>query len=374
LIITDELNNTSARTVTASHVNATFNKDRAIADNLAEVSSLAPAPQESPLPSPDTRLVVAIVAVPRLIALDFSIPAHILGKQKGYRMIVCADDACPVEEQLPLPGAALTITPTHSLAEVPDADIVIVPGYEQQDSPLPEPYLTAIRRSADRGARVVGICAGTFALAASGILDGREATTHWPFLPRLRELYPLVRVVENQLFVEDGKILTSAGAGAGIDACLHLIRTDFGEAAAHEAGRAVVASPSRSGHEPQYVDVLASSRADLSATRTWVMGHIGEPITVQQMAEHSSLPRRTFIRHFEHETGLSPMRWVTAHRILSARRLLESSDWTVERIAEATGFGTAANFRALFRREVGTTPTTYRRSHAAYGNHAVEAD
>jgi len=319
-------------------------------------------------------LVVAIMAVPRLVVLDFSIPAHILGRQEGYRMIVCADEASPVDEQLPLPGAALAITPTHSLTELPKADMVIVPGYEHPQSPLPEQYLEAIGRSADRGARVVGICAGTFALAASGILNGREATTHWRYLPWLRELYPLVRVVENQLFVEDGKILTSAGAGAGIDACLHLIRTDFGEAAAHEAGKAVVASPSRGGQEPQYVDVLASSRADLSATRNWVMGHLGEPITVQHMAEHSSLPRRTFIRHFEHETGISPMRWVTTHRILSARRLLESSDWTVERIAEATGFGTAANFRSIFRREVGTTPTTYRRSHAASGNHAAEGE
>ncbi|HEV7976082.1 GlxA family transcriptional regulator [Amycolatopsis sp.] len=167
-------------------------------------------------------------------------------------------------------------------------------------------------------------------------------------------------MVENQLFVEDGKILTSAGAGAGIDACLHLIRGDFGEAAAHEAGKDVVASPARGGDQPQYVDVLTVPRANLSATRSWVMEHIGEPITVQRMAERSNLPRRTFIRQLEHETGMSPMRWVDSHRILSARRLLETSDWAVERIAAATGFGTSANFRSNFRsilrREVGATP------------------
>ncbi|QRP47757.1 GlxA family transcriptional regulator [Amycolatopsis sp. FDAARGOS 1241] len=303
------------------------------------------------------QLTVALLAVPRVIPLDFSIPVHLLGGQAGYRVLVCGDER----------DAAAGITPTHPLADVPEADIVIVPGYEEPEAPLPEEYLDAIRRSADRGGRVVAICTGTFALAQAGILDEREATTHWRFLASLRERYPLVRVIENQLFVEHGKILTSAGAGAGIDACLHLIRTDFGEAAAHEAGKDVVAAPARDGAQPQYVDVLTSPRANLSATRSWVMEHIGDPITVQRMAERSNLPRRTFIRRFELETGMSPMRWVVSHRILSARRLLETSDWPIERIAAATGFGTAANFRASFRREVGTTPTTYRRTHSVNG-------
>ncbi|WP_326565318.1 helix-turn-helix domain-containing protein [Amycolatopsis rhabdoformis] len=303
------------------------------------------------------KLVVALLAVPRVMGLDFSIPAHILGGHDGYRVLVCGT-AGPA-------GALLGITPTHSLAEVPEADIVVVPGYDEPEAPLPEEYLDTIRLAADRGARVVAICTGAFALAESGVLEGRSATTHWRFLAAFRAQYPSVRVLENQLFVEDGKILTSAGAGAGIDACLHLIRTDFGEAAAHEAGKEVVASPARGGAQPQYVDVLTAPRANLSDTRSWVMEHIGDPITVGRMAERANLPLRTFIRHFELETGMSPMRWVVSHRILSARRLLETSDWPVERIASATGFGTAANFRTLFRREVGTTPTGYRRLHGS---------
>ncbi|MEV4319712.1 helix-turn-helix domain-containing protein [Actinocrispum sp. NPDC049592] len=280
------------------------------------------------------RITVAILVVPRVIALDYSIPAHILGGCEGYRL---SDD------------------PTQ-------ADIVVVPGFEEPEKPLPATDLDVIRQSADRGARIVGICTGTFGLAASGVLNGRSATTHWQYVAQLRELYPKVLVLENRLFVEDGKILTSAGAGAGIDACLHMIRSDFGEAAAHDAGKGVVAAPARTGDQLQYVDVLTPPRATLAATRAWVMENIGEPITVQRMAMHSNLPRRTFIRHFENETGMPPMRWVVLQRILSARRLLERSDWSIERIAAATGFGTATNFRTVFRREVGSTPSAYRKA------------
>ncbi|MGI5507111.1 GlxA family transcriptional regulator [Lentzea sp. CA-135723] len=187
--------------------------------------------------------------------------------------------------------------------------------------------------------------------------------THWRYLEPLRALRPSVNVLANRLFVEDGTVLTSAGGGAGIDACLHLIRADFGAAAAHEAGREVVASPARDGAEPQYVDVLSPVRADLSEVRSWAMAHLGEAITVDRLAARGNLGRRTFIRHFERETGHPPMRWVTLQRVLSARRLLETSDWPVDRIAAATGFGTGSNFRAIFRREVGTTPTGYRKAH-----------
>ncbi|RKT55162.1 GlxA family transcriptional regulator [Saccharothrix australiensis] len=309
------------------------------------------------MPHRAAELTVAIVALPGAIGLDVGIPVHILGSQDGYRVRVCAEAAEAIE------GVGFGITPTHSLADVPDADIVVVPGYAEPERPLPAAYLDALRAAADRGARVVAICTGTFAVAACGLLDGRDAATHWRYTDRLRERHPLVNVLENRLFVEDGKVLTTAGGGAAIDACLHLIRSDFGAAAAHRAGMGVVAAPARGGDQPQYVDVPTPSRSDLSATRAWVMANIGEPITVRRMAEHSDLPRRTFIRRFDHETGMPPMRWVALQRVLGARRLLEESDWSVERIAAATGFGTAANFRAVFRREVGTTPGAYRKAH-----------
>lgn len=290
-------------------------------------------------------LTVAILGVPRLIALDLSIPLHILGRYAGYRVTVC--------------GVAMS---THPLAAAADADVIVVPGYEDPEIPLPAEYLDLIRAAADRGARLVGICTGTLALAAAGVLDGRDATTHWEYIDSLRENHRLVNVLENRLFVEDGKILTSAGGGAAIDACLHVITSDFGAAAAYEAGKHVVAGPTRSGDQRQYVDVLSPPRSDLSATREWAMQHLGDPLTVQQLAEHANLPRRTFIRHFTAETAMPPMQWVGLQRLFSARRLLETSDWSVERIAAATGFGSAANFRTHFRREIGTTPSAYRRS------------
>jgi transcriptional regulator GlxA family with amidase domain len=279
------------------------------------------------------RLTVAILAVPRVIPLDLSIPAHLFGSCDGYEVQIRAE-------------------PTG-------ADLIVVPGYEEPEQPLPRPYLDLF---ADTTARLIGICTGTFALAAAGVLDGRDATTHWQYIAPLRRLYPRVNVLENRLFVEDGKVLTSAGAGAGIDACLHVIRTDFGAAAAYEVGKGVVAAPARGGDQQQYVDVLSPPRSDLSATRAWVMEHLGEPITVDRMAAHATMSRRTFIRHFEQETGLAPRRWVVLQRVLSARRLLETSNWTVERIAAATGFNTATSLRATFHREVGTTPSAYRRA------------
>lgn len=298
--------------------------------------------------SDDGGRVVAILAVPGAYTLDVGIAEHVFGRHPGYRVLLCADDA---------DGRAAAGT----------ADVVVVPGYEEPRRPVPEGFLKALRDAVDRGARVVAICTGVFALADGGMLTGKAATTHWRHTGRLREMYPGVDVVDNQLFVEDGSFLTSAGGGAGIDACLHVVQTDFGAAAADEVAKDVVFSVARGAHEPQYTDAPAPERESLRATRAWVIDNIGSSITVQRMADHSLLSRRTFNRRFARETGMPPMRWVTLQRIQRARRLLETSDWSVERIAAATGFGTAANFRTLFRREVGVTPTAYRASHGSGG-------
>ncbi|MCT2591641.1 helix-turn-helix domain-containing protein [Streptomyces sp. N2-109] len=305
--------------------------------------------------------------MPRVYALDVSIPAHMFGQHPGYRVFVCGDhQPGPVGD----PGdrsshvdVAAGIRPTHSLADMEYADIVVVPGYEDPHLPVPEDCLKALKLAVERGARVVAVCTGVFALAASGVLNGKAATTHWRHTGQLREMYPGVDVVENRLFVEDGAVLTSAGAGAGIDAYLHIVQTDFGATVADGVAKEVVFPSVRGADEPQYTDVLTPSRESLRATREWVVENIGSPVTVQRMADHSLLSRRTFIRRFVRETGMPPMQWVALQRILSARRLLESSDWPVERIAAATGFGTASNFRTIFRREVGATPTAYRKLH-----------
>ncbi|MFC8103889.1 GlxA family transcriptional regulator [Streptomyces sp. NPDC057363] len=298
--------------------------------------------------------VVAILAVPRAYALDVSIAGHVFGRHPGYRVLVCGDHDATAE-----------VRPTHSPAEAEYADIVVVPGYEGPLSPVPEKYLAVLRAAAERGARVVAVCTGVFALAAGGILKGKTVTTHWRHTEELRLAYPEVEVVENRLFVEDGSILTSAGAGAGIDACLHVVQADFGTAAADGVAKDVVFSPVRGADEPQYTETPTPARDSLRATQEWAIENMGSSITVQRMADHSMLSRRTFIRRFVGETGLPPMQWVVLQRLLRARRLLETSDWTVERIATETGFGTSANFRAIFRRDVGPTPTAYRKAHGA---------
>lgn len=316
------------------------------------------------------RKVVAIVGMPRSYALDVSVPLHVFGQHPGYRVAVCGDRdvaAVDVADEESTGVVSTTIHPTHTLDAIADADVVVVPGYAPPHLPLPEGHLAALRRAHERGARVVAVCTGVFALAAAGLLHGRTVTTHWRHADELRAACPTADVRDNRLLVEDGTILTSAGASAGIDACLHVVRNDFGATAADDVAKDVVSAPAREPTEPQYPDGHVPSRADLRATRNWVIGNIGSPITVQAMAERSNLSRRTFIRHFTTETGMPPMRWVLGQRIMSARRLLETSDRSIEQVAAATGFGTGANLRHIFRRETGFTPTAYRRSHAAQG-------
>ncbi|WP_202803423.1 GlxA family transcriptional regulator [Streptomyces sp. AA0539] len=304
--------------------------------------------------------VVAVLAVPGAYALDLGVAVHVFSRYPGYRVVVCAEDAGAAAAG---ESAAGELRPTRGPEAVAGADVVVVPGYEDPLSPLPEGCAAALRAAVGRGARVIAICTGVFALAAEGLLDGRAATTHWRHTAALRERHPRVDVVENRLFVVDGPLVTTAGAGAGIDACLHVVRAEFGAVAADGVAKEVVVSPARDAREPQFAELPAASRESLRATREWVLGRLGSPVTVQEMADHALLSRRTFIRRFTRETGMPPMRWVTSQRILLARRLLESSDRPVERIAAASGFGTAGHFRAVFRREVGVTPSAYRAAH-----------
>jgi transcriptional regulator GlxA family with amidase domain len=294
------------------------------------------------------------MTMPRTIALDFSIAANVLGDQPGYRVLICGEPTAP---------AGVQIVPTHDLAAVDEADVVVIPGFDDPHVPPPDDHLDAISRGFDRGATLVGICTGTFALAASGIANGRRITAHWQYTEQLQNLYPATKVVENVLFVADGNLLTSAGAGAGIDVCLYLIRSDFGVDAELAAGRSFVAAPTRQGTQPQYVDTLTPPGADLAETRYWAMENLSMPITVDELARRSNMARRTFIRRFRDETGMPPMRWLTLQRVLLARRLLEKSDWSIDRIADQSGMGTGANFRVLFRRETGLAPSEYRRLH-----------
>jgi transcriptional regulator GlxA family with amidase domain len=209
---------------------------------------------------------------------------------------------------------------------------------------------------------MVSICTGAFALAQAGLLDGRRATTHWRHAHQLRERFPHVRVEPDVLYVDEGDVLTSAGVAAGIDLCLHLVRRDLGAAEANRVARRIVVAPHRAGGQAQFVERPVSDvpAAGLAATRAWMLERLDTPLTVADLARHAGYAPRTFARRFRAETATTPLAWLLDQRALAARRLLEETDLPVEQVAARCGFGTAAGFRAHFRRALRTSPSAYR--------------
>ncbi|MEU6238017.1 helix-turn-helix domain-containing protein [Kitasatospora sp. NPDC047058] len=300
---------------------------------------------------------VAVLALPGVLPLDLGIPVQAFGADPHYRVTVCTDPSAG-----PVRSGGFTVGTSAGLEALQDAETVVVPGYEEQGGPVPAAALSAIRAAHARGARLVSICTGAFALAAAGLLDGRPATTHWRDTAELKRRYPRVDVRPNLLYVDDGDILTSAGVTAGVDLCLHIIRRDHGAAAANARARLLVAPPQRSGGQAQYIERFrpASCGADLAPVRAWMLDNLARRQSVDELAERAHMSRRTFIRRFQQETGTSPMAWLTAARIDWARELLETTTSPVEQVARLSGLGSPAAFRAAFHRCVGTSPADYR--------------
>jgi len=308
---------------------------------------------------------IVVLAVDSVVAFDLSIPAQIFGhrdERHRYRLTVCAEQAGPVQT-----STAFAIVAGSGLAALRRADTVIVPGFENTSAEIPPAVVAAVRTADRRGARMVSICTGAFVLAAAGVLDGRRATTHWRHTTEFRGRFPQVDLDPNVLYVDDGRVLTSAGVAAGIDLCLHLVARDHGAAAANAIARRMVVAPHRGGGQAQFVERAVPERTDdgLGATRTWMLEHLEQPLTVSEMARHAVRSERSFARHFRAETGSTPLRWLHEQRILHARRLLEDTDMPVEDVASSCGFGTAANLREHFRRATHTTPTAYRQAFSA---------
>jgi transcriptional regulator GlxA family with amidase domain len=247
------------------------------------------------------------------------------------------------------------------------AETIFIPGYRHPDrEDPPAAVVDALRAAHERGARIAAISTGAFALAATGLLDGRRATTHWHYTRALAARHPLVRVDENVLFVDEGQVLTSAGAASGIDLCLHILRREQGVAVSNHAARRLVAAPYRSGGQAQYVprSVPEPLGERFAATREWALARLGDPLTLDALARHAAVSPRTFSRRFVEDTGYTPMQWVMRARIDVARELLERSEQSIEQIAAGVGLGTAANLRLHFQRILGTTPSEYRRTFA----------
>jgi transcriptional regulator GlxA family with amidase domain len=313
----------------------------------------------------DPAKVVALV-FSGVVAFDLATPAQVFGhrtERRRYEFVV----ATPRPGEVPT-STGFSIVAAHGLEALAGADTVIVPGHDDVAREWPADALDALRRF---DGRLVSICTGAFVLAAAGLLDGRRATTHWNDAARLAELHPRVDVDPDVLYVEDGRILTSAGVAAGIDLCLHLVRQDHGAAHANAVARRIVVAPHRSGGQAQFVErPLPPAREDgLERTRSWALERLGEPLSVAAMARHALMSERSFARRFRAETGTTPLRWLIDQRVAHARRLLERTDLPVEAVAAECGFGTPVGLREHFGRAVHTTPTAYRR--AFRGRHHV---
>lgn len=304
---------------------------------------------------------VVVLALPDVVAFDLAVPAQVFGhpdEGDRYHLTVCGPTAGVVAST-----TGFGVHVASGLEAVETADTVVVPGYAPHDEPTAE-VLDALRRAAGRGVRVMSVCTGAFALAAAGLLNGRRATTHWRDADELAARFPAVRVDPGVLYVDDEAVMTSAGVAAGIDLCVHTVRLDHGEQAAAAVARRMVTAPHRAGGQAQFLHRPApAAGTGLAETCAWALAHLDQPLAVADLARHAGWAPRTFARRFAAETGTTPQRWLATHRLLEGRRLLETTDATIDHVARLAGLGTAANLRLVLARELGTTPTAYRHTY-----------
>lgn len=305
---------------------------------------------------------VAVLAFDGVIPFHLSVPTLVFGRvgvegRPDYRVEVCAEH--PGRLRTP---AGFDIIVEHGLDAFERADLVVIPSWER-GMDISDELRAALHRAHARGARIVGLCLGSFAVAASGLADGREVTTHWAAAADLAAAHPAVRVRADTLWSDLGDIVTSAGVAAALDCCLHLVRGDLGSRAATELARALVTAPHRSGSQAQYIPVAVPEAADddpIEHAMVWARTNVGEPIDLDSWARVALMSRRTFTRRFRDRTGNSPQQWLLHQRADRARLLLESTTDTMDRIATETGFGTAVSLRHHFHRILGTSPAAHR--------------
>ncbi len=308
------------------------------------------------------RSVVA-VAYDGLFVFEFGVTTELFGLARPeldvdwYDFEVVAVDPGPLRAL-----GGITIDASRDLKRIESAETVVMPGWRDVEEPPPPALLDALRTAHSRGARLLSICSGVFVLAATGLLDGLAATTHWRYVDRLADDYPDIDVQPDVLYVDAGSILTSAGSAAGLDVGLHLIRRDHGPTVANQVARRLVIPPHRDGGQAQFITAPVPNESDqsLAPTMAWAVAHLHEPLAVADLAAYANMSTRTFARRFTNEAGLSPHRWLTRQRVLRAQELLETTDLSVDAIASRSGLGTAANLRHHFERETCTTPTRYR--------------
>jgi transcriptional regulator GlxA family with amidase domain len=278
----------------------------------------------------------------------------------AFDLRICGPDGARVRL-----GGGLERVPDHGTAALADCDLVVVPGVEDPGADRDPAVLAALRAVRARGIPIASLCAGAFVLAEAGLLDGREATTHWALAPELARRFPAVTVRPEVLFTGGDGLWTSAGVAAGIDLCLHLVRTAHGQQAAATIARAMVTAPFRAGGQAQFIPtpVPAPAAEDpLARVRAEILAALDSPWTVPRMAAAALMSERTFARRFTAATGTTPTRWLLDQRVLTAQRLLEETDLPVDTVATHCGFTSAVSLRPVFTARVGVAPREYRRS------------
>lgn len=307
---------------------------------------------------------VAVIALPGVAPFELGVLCEVFGIDRTEQGAPRVDFTVVTPRPGRVPtSTAFSLDVPAGLDAAADADLVAVPAYPRDDD-VPESVLELLRHTAGRGATVLSVCSGAFALGRAGLLDGRRCTTHWMYAGELARRHPRARVDPDVLFVEDGPVVSSAGTAAGIDACLHLVRREHGPRAATVVARRMVVPPQRDGGQAQFVErpVPVRTAESLEPLLEWALRHLEDDLDVDSLAARAHLSPRTFARRFRAETGTTPALWLARQRLARAQQLLESTDLPVEQVAAHSGFGTAAVLRHHFTRRLATTPQAYRRT------------
>lgn len=306
---------------------------------------------------------VVVLGLERVIPFDLAIPFQVFGDARGpdgrplYDVVLAGR-----RRETLVTSAGFSIVVSKGLSRLARADTVVTVGSEPAGAGVDDDVRAALRKALHRGTRILSVCTGAFVLAEAGLLDGRRATTHWRHSALFRERYPRVELDAAVLYTHDGQVLTSAGAAAGIDLCLHVVSLDYGAEVANSVARSTVSAPHRSGGQAQFIEapLPAGTARRLDATRDWALRHLDEAISLDDLARHAAISRRTLVRRFASETGTTPLQWLIEQRLLLARRLLEQTDLSIEDVVWRCGFGSPATLRLHFRRSLGTNPHAYR--------------
>lgn len=326
-----------------------------------------------PMTARDQRHVAALV-YDGLCTFEFGIVVELFGLRRKNLDVEWYDfEVCSLERGPIRASGGILVEARRGLRSLQRAGTIVIPGWRNADEPPPPSLLGALRKAHAEGARLVSICSGVFVLAATGLLDGKRATTHWRYVDRLMSRFPKIRVEPDVLYVDEGNILTSAGSAAGIDLGLHIVRRDYGAEIANEIGRRLVMPPHREGGQAQYVrDPIRSATAGgLAPLMQWAESHLDKALRIEDLAQRALMSPRTFARRFREQTGTTPHQWLMHQRLLLAQRRLEETSETIEQVAETAGLQTAATLRQYFSRVLGTTPSAYRRQFSTRS--AVEA-